>query len=72
LIEMSSPPPKEERVTVQPDPRDEADVRADLNAAEAAATEGALISMTGEQFETWMTTGEGGPWPGSSRSGTGT
>jgi hypothetical protein len=69
---MSSPPPKEERVTVRPDPRDEADVRADLQATEAAATDGTLVSMTGEQFEKWMTTGEGGPWPGSSGSGAGT
>jgi hypothetical protein len=49
----------------RPHPDDQAEVAAAL--AEAKREEG-VVTMTAEQFERWMTTGECDPWAGSSDS----
>lgn len=60
--------PDDRRPVLRPAPGDEADVRAAF--AEAERGEG-LVTMTAEQFERWMTTGEGAPWDDKSGSGRG-
>lgn len=62
---MSKPPSDDRPRLVRPDPRDQADVCAATRDAEQGDE---LVTMTAGEFERWMATGEGGPWPGSSGS----
>jgi hypothetical protein len=63
---MSSAPPPV--VAFCPSSADQAEVRAAVDDAER----GDLTTMSADDFAKWMTTGEGGPWQGSSGSGTAT